>query len=78
MYQNNKNKTMITNREAIKILESLDEGTIIDANWFTYLIEGNTLIALFKITDLNSYQEILDKYEGYSINELLNEILNKN
>ena len=24
MYQNNKNKTMITNREAIKILESLD------------------------------------------------------
>ena len=78
MYQNNKNKTMITNREAIKILESLDEGTIIDANWFTYLIEGNTLIALFKITDLNSYQEILYKYEGYSINELLNEILNKN
>jgi hypothetical protein len=78
MYQNNKNKTMITNREAIKILESLDENTIIDANWFTYLIEGNTLIALFKITNLNSYQEILDKYEGYSINELLNEILNKN
>jgi uncharacterized radical SAM superfamily Fe-S cluster-containing enzyme len=78
MYQNNKNKTMITNREAIKILESLDEGTIIDANWFTYLIEGNTLIALFKITDLNSYQEILDKYEGYSLEELLNEILNKN
>lgn len=69
---------MITNREAIKILESLDENTIIDANWFMYLIESNTLIALFIITDLNSYQEILDKYEGYLINELLNEILNKN
>ena len=68
----------ITNREAIKILESLDENTIIDANWFMYLIESNTLIALFIITDLNSYQEILDKYEGYSINELLNEVLNKN
>lgn len=69
---------MITNREAIKILESLDENTIIDTNWFMYLIESNTLIALFIITDLNSYQEILDKYEGYLINELLNEILNKN
>ena len=68
---------MITYRKTIQILENLDEDTIIDANWFTYLIEGNTLIALFIITNLNSYQEILDKYEGYSIDELLNEILNK-
>ena len=46
-------------------------------NWFSYLIEKETLLSLFIITNLNSYTEILNKYEGYSIDELLNEILNK-
>lgn len=68
---------MITKKEAIIKLLSLEDNTIIDENWFMCLIESNTLIALFIITDLNSYQEILNKYEGYSIDELLNEILNK-
>ena len=68
---------MITKKKAIVELLSIQDNTIIDKNWFNYLIEGNSLIALLIFTNLNSYQEILDKYEGYSIDELLNEILNK-
>jgi len=69
---------MITKKEAIIELLSIQNNTVIDANWFNYLIGGNTLIALLIFTNLNSYQEILDKYEGYSLEKLLNEILNKN
>ena len=68
---------MITKKKAIFELLSIQDNTIIDKNWFNYLIGGNILIALLIFTDLNSYQEILDKYKGYSIDELLNEILNK-
>lgn len=68
---------MITKREAIIKLLSINKDTIIDLNWFSYLIESEILLALYIITDLNSYNQILNKYEGYSINELLNEILNK-
>lgn len=69
-------KKIITKKEAIAELLFIQNNTIIDINWFNYLIGGNTLIALLIFTNLNSYQEILDKYEGYSLEELLNEILN--
>ena len=68
---------MITKKEAIIKLLSLEDNTIIDMNWFSHLIEKETLLSLFIVTNLNSYTEILNKYEGYSIDELLNEILNK-
>lgn len=69
-------KKIITKKEAIAELLFIQNNTVIDINWFNYLIGGNTLIALLIFTNLNSYQEILDKYEGYSLEELLNEILN--
>jgi len=66
------------NKQNMKLEEDRNEFIYrnIDTNWFNYLIGGNTLIALLIFTNLNSYQEILDKYEGYSLEELLNEILN--
>lgn len=67
---------MITKKEAIIKLLSINKDTIIDLNWFSYLIETEILLALFIITNLNSYTELLNKYEGYSIDELLNEVLN--
>lgn len=68
---------MITKKEAVVRLLSIDQDTVIDENWFSYFIEGDTLLCLFIITNLNSYKEILDIYEGWTIDELLNEILNK-
>lgn len=67
---------MLTKKQAINHLLNIKPKTVIDENWFSDLIDKDTLLSLFVTTNLNSYQEILDEYEGYTIDELLNEILN--
>ena len=68
---------MITKKETIQILLNLDQSTIIDENWWGYLMEKETLLALLVFTDLNSYERVLKFYEGYTIDKLINEILEK-
>lgn len=63
--------------EAIEILLNCSEDTVIDDNWWDYFMEDpsyyNAMICLSK---MNSYKEILDKYEGFYVREFLCEVLN--
>lgn len=65
----------MTKKESIKILEELDPITVIDDNWDSYLKEQPEVIeALCNITNCFDYQEILKIYEGFTIEDLLNDL----
>lgn len=62
--------------EAVHILNNVDPTTVIDDNWFAdgvYLTEEDCyiLMALFKITELPTYKRVLDKFEGYTVPQLM-------
>lgn len=65
----------MTNLEAIVILEKIDHLTVIDGNWWGYFIDKmDTPNAIFRLTNLNDWQSVLGKYEGYTMFEFLEEI----
>jgi len=51
-----------------------DGGTVIDDVWEEYLIEDSkeTLEELLDLTDLTTYEELLNNFEGWLVEELLN------
>ncbi len=61
-------------KERVKHLKSLAQETVIDEEYGEYLKETqniNTLGALLWVTGCDTYAEILEKYEGKTIAELL-------
>lgn len=63
--------------EAIEILLNVDPTTVIDDTWWDYFMEDpKEYNAMMLLSELKSYKEILDVYEGYYIREFLCEILN--
>lgn len=64
----------MTTQEALEILLDIDTTTVIDDNWGGYLKEQPKVVeALCKFTNLNSYDEVLEYYEGWSIIDIIEE-----
>ena len=67
----------MTKLEAIEILLDCDKETVIDDTWWDYFMEDpSEYNAMICLSEMNSYKEILDKYEGFYIREFLCEVLN--
>lgn len=65
----------MTHLEAITILEKIDHTTVIDSDWWDCFSDNMDIPdAIFKLTGLNNWQLVLNKYEGYLMFELLEEI----
>lgn len=57
--------------EAIKILEKIDPSTVIDIWWYKYITGRKILTALLSLSGYSTYKEFLEKFEGFSISEVL-------
>jgi hypothetical protein len=62
----------MTRQEALEILLEIDTSTVIDDNWGDF-IEPKVVEALCKYTNLNSYDEVLEYYEGWYIIDIIEE-----
>lgn len=51
--------------------ENIVPDTVIDDNWYDYLIDGYTLYHLMVATQLRSYSDIVGAFEGYYMTELI-------
>jgi hypothetical protein len=62
--------------QEMTLLSLIDKSTVIDSNWFPYLKGSKkgleTLKAMKKLSDLSSYQLILEKHEGWKITDFIN------
>ena len=62
----------ISSKEAEEILYQYGKYTYVDNNSFSYFMLRNEFRnAMFIVTGLNSYQEIMEKYEGKTLNEVI-------
>lgn len=62
---------------ALQHLQSLDPTTVIDDGyWDCFMYDMTTLNALLVFTGMKSYGELHEKYEGFTIEELIEEIEN--
>ena len=73
----------MTEVEAYNTLHKIDEGyedtTIIDDVWWDSFYENwQTLEALLVLTGCRHYKEVVDKYEGWSVDELLTAYITHN
>ena len=66
--------------KAIEVLKKVvtdSPNTVIDPDWEQYLAEDDPngiLPALLKVSKMKNYEELLLKYEGYTVEELLSEV----
>lgn len=63
-------------REAVHWLEeiiSYSPGTVIDPDYIDYL-DMTTLIAILCVARSSNYDEVLEKFEGFTLEEMLNDL----
>ena len=73
---NTKLRPVLTTEEARQaarwLFENVDLSTVIDPDWFEHFYtDSRPLMALMNLTGLNSYEDILNEYEGSMIVEMI-------
>ena len=77
--QSNKNKQTMDTIRALRILLNIEPNTVIDPNWWDYFMNDmTTLNALLEITKRNDYEDVLCEYEGFTVEELIENIIETN
>ena len=65
-------------RTALRRILEIDPDTVVDDVWWEYFIDDlDKLIALLVVFDCYDYKEFLDKHEGSTIEELINDLEHK-